>query len=122
MQRWADVANDQLGITLATIDAPLLEVGRITCDPTAVGWIKQLEPTQTLYSYVMNNYWETNYKAGQEGPTTFRYSLQPHLAYDSLQARAVRHRAEPALGDRASGAPVEADGVASASLRAQVSS
>ncbi len=35
----------------------------------------------------MNNYWETNYKAGQEGPTTFRYSLQPHHAYDSLRAQ-----------------------------------
>ncbi len=86
VQRWADVANDQIGITLATVDAPLLEVGNITCDPVAVGWIKQLEPTQTLYSYVMNNYWETNYKAGQEGPTTFRYSLRPHHTYDSLSA------------------------------------
>ncbi len=87
VQRWADVANDHLGITLATLDAPLLEVGGITCDPVAVGWIKQLEPTQTLYSYVMNNYWETNYKAGQEGPTTFRYSLQPHGAYDAQCAQ-----------------------------------
>ncbi len=62
-------------------------MGSITCDPVAVGWLKQLAPTQTLYSYVMNNYWETNYKAGQEGPTTFRYSLQPHRAYDSLAAQ-----------------------------------
>jgi len=81
VQRWVDVANDEFGVTWATIDAPLFEVGRITCDPTAVGWLKQLEPTQTLYSYVMNNYWETNYKAGQEGPTTFRYSIRPHRNY-----------------------------------------
>ncbi len=97
-QRWADVANEKRGITLATIDAPLLEVGQITCDPTAVGWIKQLEPSQTLYSYVMNNYWETNYKAGQEGPTTFRYSLQPHGKYD--QERVQRfgiERSQPLL-------------------------
>jgi alpha-mannosidase len=26
----------------------------------------------------MNNYWETNYKADQEGPTLFRYALRPH--------------------------------------------
>ncbi len=85
-QRWVDVANETRGITLATVDAPLLEVGRITCDPVSVGWIKQLEPSQTLYSYVMNNYWETNYKAGQEGPTIFRYSLQPHGKYNSVVA------------------------------------
>ena len=83
VQRWVDVANDTLGVTLATIDAPLVEVGRITCDPTAVGWIEHLEPSQTLFSYVMNNYWETNYKAGQDGPTLFRYSICPHGKYDA---------------------------------------
>ena len=36
----------------------------------------------------MNNYWFTNYKADQEGPTTFRYSLEPHGLYD--QARAIQ--------------------------------
>jgi len=81
VQRWVDVANQQLGVTLATVDAPLFEVGQITCDPIAVGWIRELPPTQTLYSYVMNNYWETNYKASQEGPTVFRYSIQPHGEY-----------------------------------------
>jgi len=34
----------------------------------------------------MNNYWETNYKAGQEGPTTFRYSIEPHMGFDSGKA------------------------------------
>jgi alpha-mannosidase len=34
----------------------------------------------------MNNYWETNYKAGQEGPTTFRYSIKPHRRFDSGRA------------------------------------
>jgi alpha-mannosidase len=37
----------------------------------------------TIFSYVMNNYWDTNYAAGQGGDFTFRYvltsgnSLQP---------------------------------------------
>ncbi|MHC4682014.1 MAG: glycosyl hydrolase-related protein [Planctomycetota bacterium] len=34
----------------------------------------------------MNNYWETNYKAGQEGPTTFRYSIEPHRKFESGRA------------------------------------
>jgi alpha-mannosidase len=80
VQRWIDVSNNDHGVTLATPDAPLVEVGAITNDPRgrSVGWIKQLEPSTTLYSYVMNNYWETNYKASQAGPTTFRYSIRPH--------------------------------------------
>ncbi len=80
VQRWVDISNSDYGVTLAAPDAPLVEVGAITNDPRgkSVGWIKHLEPSATLYSYVMNNYWETNYKAGQGGPTTFRYSIKPH--------------------------------------------
>jgi len=87
VQRWVDVSNERIGITLATVDAPLIEVGAITNDPRGgVGWIEKLEPTTTLYSYVMNNYWETNYKAYQEGPTVFRYSLYPHWEFNSARA------------------------------------
>ena len=87
VQRWVDVSNDKYGVTLATVDAPLIEVGAITNDPRGgIGWIKKLEPSTTLYSYVMNNYWETNYKAGQEGPTVFRYSIYPHRRFDNGRA------------------------------------
>jgi alpha-mannosidase len=51
-----------------------------------VGWIKKLEPTTTLYSYVMNNYWETNYKASQSGEHTFRYYIRPHKKYKAGEA------------------------------------
>jgi alpha-mannosidase len=87
VQRWVDVSNSDYGVTWATVDSPLVEVGSITNDPRGgVGWIKKVEPSTTLYSYVMNNYWETNYKAGQEGPTTFRYSIMLHRAFDSGKA------------------------------------
>ncbi len=87
VQRWVDISNAEFGVTLAVVDAPLVEVGAITNDPRGgVGWIKKLEPTTTLYSYVMNNYWETNYKASQEGPTVFRYSILPHKKFDSAEA------------------------------------
>ena len=75
VQRWVDVSNDKYGITWATLDAPLVEVGSITAETP---WIKTLKPSQTLFSYVMNNYWHTNYKADQEGSTAFRYVLRPH--------------------------------------------
>jgi alpha-mannosidase len=34
----------------------------------------------------MNNYWETNYLAGQQGPTRFRYALRPHGPFDAAAA------------------------------------
>jgi alpha-mannosidase len=96
LSRWADVSNDRFGVTWATVDAPLVEIGAITVDvanpfdPNA--WIERLSPTGTFYSYVMNNYWETNYKASQDGPTTFRYALAPHGRFD--QAAAARFGVE----------------------------
>jgi alpha-mannosidase len=92
--RWADVSNAVYGVTWATLDAPMVEVGAITGDiylprhdPHGNDWMAKLEPSQTLYSMVMNNHWFTNYKADQDGPTTFRYALRPHGSYDAGAAQ-----------------------------------
>ena len=89
--RWIDVSNDNLGITWATLDAPLVEIGGITA--TMLGsqkipaiWRQHIEPTQTFYSWVMNNHWGTNYLAYQSGPVTFRYALRPHDGGDTAAA------------------------------------
>jgi hypothetical protein len=87
IQRWIDISNSEFGITWASPDAPLVEVGEIRADPVSVGWVEHLEPSQTFYSYVMNNYWETNYKASQEGPVKLRYSINFHGAFDPAQAK-----------------------------------
>lgn len=84
VQRFVDVSNDRFGVTCAILDAPMVEVGSITAE---IPWIKQLQPTQKFFSYVMNNYWFTNYKADQEGPTTFRYSFYPHQKLDLAAVR-----------------------------------
>ena len=90
--RWVDISNGDAGLTWATVNAPMVMVGRITIDkigplPNPKDWLAKLEPSQTLYSMVMNNHWWTNYKADQEGPTTFRYSIRPHGAYDAGAAQ-----------------------------------
>ena len=89
--RWADVSNADRGITWVTLDAPLLQVGGLTAtllnsqtDPNV--WRACVEPTQTLYSWAMNNHWGTNYRAYQEGPTVFRFVLRPHRKADAAEA------------------------------------
>ncbi len=81
--RWVDVSNADTGVTWAPLDAPLVQVGGITA--TLIGsqkepdaWQKHVEPSQMLCSWAMNNYWHTNYRAYQEGPTQFRYAIRPH--------------------------------------------
>jgi alpha-mannosidase len=91
VQRWVDISNAKCGVTWATVDAPLVEVGAMTADKIGsqtnpAAWISRLEPSQTLYSWVMNNHWHTNYKADQEGITRFQYSIQTHGAFDSAAA------------------------------------
>jgi hypothetical protein len=85
--RWIDVANVEYGVTCATLDAPLVEVGSLSA--TMLGsqthpevWRKHIEPTQTFYSWVINNHWGTNYRAYQDGLIEFRYPLRPHAGYD----------------------------------------
>jgi alpha-mannosidase len=73
------------------VDSPLVEVGGITAnligsqtDPRV--WIQHLEPSQTIYSWVMNNHWHTNYRAEQEGPTVFRFALRAHKGFSAIEA------------------------------------
>jgi alpha-mannosidase len=83
VQSWVDVSNDQRGVTWATVDAPLIEIGAITAEAP---WMSEIKPAQNFYSYVMNNYWHTNYRADQEGLVTFRYSIRPHGSYEQVEA------------------------------------
>jgi alpha-mannosidase len=92
VQRWADVSNAAFGVTWALVDAPLVEVGGLTADrigslSNPKDWLAKIEPSSTLYSWVMNNHWHTNYRAEQEGPTVFRYALRPHGTYDPVAAQ-----------------------------------
>jgi alpha-mannosidase len=101
VQSWVDVANDSLGVTWTTPDAPLVEIGGITAESP---WMRAIPPTQAVYSYVMNNYWHTNYKADQEGPVTFRYDIRPHGGFDPVAATRLGTEArEPLVVTAAAG-------------------
>ena len=91
MQRWLDVSNDAHGVTWCSLDAPLFEYGgryaNISLSWGGQGpWMKKLEPGATIYSWVMNNHWHTNFPLTQEGAVTFRYRLLPHDKYDAVKA------------------------------------
>jgi hypothetical protein len=76
---WVELPGDTEGpegnLVLVTLDVPMIQVGPLGSDPIVTGWRARAEPSGTIWSYVMNNYWETNYRAGQEGPFEARYVL-----------------------------------------------
>ncbi len=87
--RWVDVSNHRFGVTWASISAPMFDVGRITSVTVEHG---QPSPSHvaggsTIYSYVMNNYWRTNYRAFQSGMTVFHYVIRPHRVFSRAAAQ-----------------------------------
>ena len=118
VERWVDISNDKLGVTWSTIEAPLLEVGGLTANlprsqPNPKAYLSKIEASPTIYSWVMNNHWHTNYRVDQEGKTVFRYAIRPHLLYDQVAAAHFGVEsteplvAAPAAGPAPSGALVE---------------
>jgi len=110
VSRWADVSNEQFGVTWVTLDAPLVQVGGLTANllnsqTNPDVWRKEVGPTQKIYSWAMNNHWGTNYRAFQEGQHVFRFLLRPHRGYDPASAaRLAMAASQPLLPVAARGA------------------
>jgi hypothetical protein len=109
VERWADLHDDTGGLQVVSVDVPGIQLGSIGTDPIAVGWRQATDPAPVLYSYVMNNYWETNYRAAQNGPHELRYTLRPHAGfYQATAERFASKVAHPLVvhsTDRASPVP-----------------
>jgi len=84
VQNWVDFAGAQMGVTVATPDNPMVQLGDFhfahnqrafaLAQPTLLGW-------------VTNTYWETNFRAHQPGLVTARYRVQPYAgAFDEASA------------------------------------
>jgi hypothetical protein len=101
VERWADLHDSAGGIHLVTVDAPLVQFGAPGSDPIVTGWRERVDPQPVLHSYLMNNYWETNYRAAQEGPHSIRYVVRPHAGFDvSAAERCGLEAAHPLLAYR----------------------
>ncbi len=91
-QRWIDISNKDYGVTWTSIEAPIVEVGDITgtiLDGARQGdeWIKKLPATQTIFSWPINNHWDTNFPLEQGGVVSFKYGIRPHSGtYDPVVA------------------------------------
>ena len=75
VQNWVDFSNDQLGMTIATPDNPMVQFGDFHFGSNQNEF--RLE-RPSLLGWVTNTYWETNFRAHQPGLVTTRYRLQPH--------------------------------------------
>ncbi|HEY3628800.1 MAG TPA: polysaccharide lyase family protein [Terracidiphilus sp.] len=72
IQHWVSVQQDGMSATVMPLDASLVTLGDINRGewPTEFG-----QRPGNIFSYVMNNYWHTNYRAAQGGHFRFRYVI-----------------------------------------------
>lgn len=82
-----DISNENYGFTIASPDAPLFETGKLTNDAKAIGWLDKCAEGTNIYSFLMNNYWHTNFCATQEGISTYRYFIYPHKQFNPAELK-----------------------------------
>ena len=72
VQHWVSVQQDGVSGTVMPLDAALVTLGDINRGE----WPDQFgKRPGTIFSYVMNNYWDTNYRAAQGGHFQFHYVI-----------------------------------------------
>lgn len=103
-RRWMDVSSMDRGIQLMLLETPMIEPEnmideRQTINQTHKEWKKEANPTSTWFSYVMNNYWHTNFKIDQEGINRSKYVLRPHgmFSYSETEKRGTEFT-QPLIG------------------------
>ena len=108
IQRWAEVGNDEISVTLAPQDSPLIQVGGITTGR----WAETLDASQaTLVSWALHNHWDTNFKASQGEAILQRYRLTSTAAFDpAASSRFAMAASVPPLIVRVPGAAIGASG------------
>jgi hypothetical protein len=97
---WAAVYNSQVTGAVVPLEAPLMNFG----DIVRGAWPSEFKPkSSTIFSWLVNNYWGTNFPAWQGGDFTFRYAITSDAHFDPV---ALNHFGWSAL------TPLECDDVA----------
>jgi hypothetical protein len=80
VQHWVSIQQDGVSATVMPLDASLVTLGDINRGawPDSFG-----QRPGNIFSYVMNNYWHTNYRAAQGGTFRFRYVITSSAAADA---------------------------------------
>jgi len=90
VQGWVDFNNGERGVTIATPENPMVQLGDFHFAHN------QQDVTierAMLLGWVTNNYWETNFPGAQPGVVTARYAIRPY-AGDFDESRAHRFAME----------------------------
>ena len=90
---WAAVHDADFSAAVIPIDAPLVTFGDIVRGK----WPTEFTPaSSTIFSWIMNNYWGTNFVPWQGGDFEFRYTITSGRSFDPEQlTRFAREQMTP---------------------------
>ncbi|MFD4633526.1 alpha-mannosidase [Streptomyces sp. NPDC058284] len=75
VRRWVTLADDDLAVAWSTQDAPLVQFGNIALPYAPFPRTMDHDEPATVFSWIHNNLWDTNFPSAQGFELTFRYSL-----------------------------------------------
>ncbi|WP_214318502.1 glycoside hydrolase family 38 C-terminal domain-containing protein [Nonomuraea sediminis] len=104
IRHWMAFEDPELTVAWATLEAPLVQVGTIHMPYAPFPPTLEEEPG-TVYSWALNNIWDTNFPAQQQGETTFRYAVTSAAGVPArrLGAQAAAGLCDPFVGALLSG-------------------
>lgn len=84
VQGWVDFANGERGVTIATPENPMVQLGGFHFGDYQQEFTLE---RALMLGWVTNNYWETNFRAHQPGQVSSRYRILPYAgAFDEARA------------------------------------
>jgi len=90
VQRWIDVSNENTGVTYSSPQVALFEIGQLNDEQPLNGgykkWSIKKSNSSTIFAYILNNYWTTNFKAEQSGLIYIDSYVYPHKTFNLIQS------------------------------------
>lgn len=104
IRHWIAYEDPELTVAWGTLEAPLVQLGTIHMPYAPFPPTLDAEPG-TVYSWALNNIWDTNFPAQQQGETTFRYAVASAAGVPArrLGAQVAAGLTDPFLGVLLSG-------------------
>ncbi|MFC8125837.1 alpha-mannosidase [Streptomyces sp. NPDC057302] len=103
VRRWVTLADDGCAVAWSTQDAPLVQFGNIALPYAPFPKTMGHDEPATVFSWIHNNLWDTNFPSEQGFEFTYRYSLACGPTADELGPRTAAAWSRPLRAVRARG-------------------
>lgn len=103
VRRWVTLRDEELAVAWSTQDAPLVQFGNIALPYAPFPKTLGHDEPATVFSWIHNNLWDTNFPSAQGFEFTYRYSIACAPSADGLGPRTAAAWSRPLRAVRARG-------------------